>query len=205
MPFPLGDRFQDALTYAHRIHTGQFRKGTQVPYVSHVLAVAALALEQGAGEEVAIAALLHDAVEDGGGLPVLEEIRTRFGPRVADLVMECTDATTTPKPPWLERKKAYLAHLAQASDGARIIVLADKLHNAGTLVRAFREHGEALWERFNAGPAETAWYYRSVLEILEGKGGLQPLEDCAEVGGHDAAADQDDIGVFDVRGVLHEG
>lgn len=181
MPNPLGDRFEAALVHATRLHAKQLRKGTQIPYVSHLLAVAALALEQGADEEVAMAALLHDAVEDQGGLTVLEEIRRRFGDRVAGLVMECTDATTFPKPPWLERKKAYLAHLAEASDEARLISLCDKLHNAGAMVRAFREDGETLWERFNATPAETAWYYRRVLEILGERGGLPFLEDLRAV------------------------
>ncbi|WP_306597837.1 HD domain-containing protein [Geothrix sp. 21YS21S-2] len=176
MAFPLGPRFQEALAFAAQVHTGQYRKGTAIPYVSHVLAATATVLEHGADEEVAIACLLHDAVEDGGGLPVLEEIRTRFGPRVADLVLECTDATVTPKPPWRARKEAYLAHLAVASAGARLIVLGDKLHNASSLVRDLRAAGSALWDRFNAGPGETAWYYRSVVEIL-GEKGRTPLLD----------------------------
>jgi GTP pyrophosphokinase len=176
MTFPLGPRFQEALTFAAGVHTGQFRKGTRIPYVAHVLAVAARALEAGADEDVACACLLHDAVEDGGGLPVLETIRQRFGPVVADLVMECTDATTTPKPPWRGRKEAYLAHLAVASPGARLVVLCDKLHNATSIVRDLREVGPSLWDRFNAGPGDTAWYYRSVVEILAA-GGRTPLLD----------------------------
>ncbi len=174
MAFPLGPRFQEALAFAAQVHTGQFRKGTSVPYVSHVLAVTALALEHGADEEVAVACLLHDAVEDGGGLPVLEEIRERFGEGVAALVLECTDATATPKPPWRGRKEAYLAHLAEASAGARLVVLCDKLHNATSLVRDLRATGPALWDRFSAGPQETAWYYRSVVDIL-GRKGRPPL------------------------------
>lgn len=176
MSFPLGPRFQEALILAARVHTGQFRKGTSVPYVSHVLAATATALENGADEAIACACLLHDAVEDGGGLPVLEEIRARFGPAVAGLVMECTDATTVPKPPWRVRKEAYLAHLAAASPGARLIVLSDKLHNASSLVRDLRRSGASLWERFNAGPEETVWYYRRVVEILAA-GGRTPLLD----------------------------
>lgn len=177
MPFPLGPRFQEALAFAAQVHTGQFRKGTTIPYVSHVLAATATVLEHGADEEVAIACLLHDAVEDGGGMPVLEEIRTRFGPGVAALVLECTDATVTPKPPWRGRKEAYLAHLAVASAGARLIVLGDKLHNASSLVRDLRTAGPALWDRFNAGPEDTAWYYRSVVEILGGKDRTPLLEE----------------------------
>ncbi|BDU71244.1 HD domain-containing protein [Mesoterricola silvestris] len=177
MDFPLGPRFQMAMAFAARVHTGQFRKGTTVPYLSHVLAVTATALENGAGEDVAIASLLHDAVEDGGGLPVLEEIRARFGPAVADLVLECTDALSVPKPPWRQRKEAYLAHLAEASDGARLIVLGDKLHNCRSLVRDLRACGPALWARFNAGPGETVWYYRSVVDILARRGRTPLLEE----------------------------
>lgn len=167
MTFPIGEPFQAALAFAHQVHLGQYRKGTGVPYLSHVLAVAALALEQGAGEEVAIAALLHDAAEDGGGLPILDAIRARFGARVAGLVAECSDTMDHPKPAWRPRKEAYLAHLAQASDGARLISLCDKLHNAHALLRDHEREGAAVWGRFNAGPAEIAWYYRSVLDLLD--------------------------------------
>jgi GTP pyrophosphokinase len=169
MPFPLGPRFQEALAFAARIHTGQYRKGTTIPYVSHVLAVAALALENGADEDVAMAAVLHDAVEDGGGLPVLDDIRARFGDRVAGIVMECTDAVATPKPPWRPRKEAYLAHLATASEGARLVTLCDKVHNATSIVRDLGREGTAFWDRFNAGPRDTVWYYRGVLEALSGR------------------------------------
>lgn len=177
MPFPLGDAFQDALAFAHQVHLGQYRKGTGVPYLSHVLAVAALALEQGADEPVAIAALLHDAVEDGGGLPILDAIRARFGAQVADLVVECSDSMDQPKPAWRPRKEAYLAHLRQASAGARLISLCDKFHNATALVRDYGREGRALWGRFNATPAETAWYYRQVLETLDQPGAPALVQD----------------------------
>lgn len=175
MPFPLGRPYEDALLFASRVHRGQYRKGTAIPYLSHVLAVSALALEHGADEEIAAAALLHDAVEDGGGLPVLEEIRAGFGERVAALVMECTDAHTKPKPPWRARKEAYLARLPQASEGGKLIALCDKVHNITALVRDLESGGEAVWGRFNASPEDTLWYYRKVAEIL-GPGRAGSLE-----------------------------
>ena len=111
----LTSRFSQALFYAADAHAEQTRKGTSVPYVAHVLAVAALALENGANEDEAIAALLHDTVEDCGGLDRLRDVRERFGPNVADIVMGCTDATEIPKPPWKERKQTYIHDLQAAS------------------------------------------------------------------------------------------
>lgn len=182
MSFPLGRPYEDALTFAARVHHGQYRKGTTIPYLAHVLAVSSLALEHGACEEVAVAALLHDAVEDGGGLPVLEEIRARFGEGVAEMVMECTDAYAKPKPPWRARKEAYLARLPQASEGAKLIALCDKLHNVTALVRDLGRGGKAVWSRFNASPEETLWYYRRVVEILgTGRDGSLERELAAKV------------------------
>jgi (p)ppGpp synthase/HD superfamily hydrolase len=105
------DRFDQALVYASRLHRDQWRKGTQIPYVSHLLSVAALVIEHGGDEDQAIAALLHDAVEDQGGAPILDEIREQFGDRVAKIVNECTDAWEEPKPPWRARKESSLAKL----------------------------------------------------------------------------------------------
>jgi len=180
MPMPLGQPFEDALVFAfrrHQVEFSQVRTGTEVTYVAHVLPVAALALEQGADEEVAIAALLHDVVEDCGGLPVLEEIRALFGPRVADLVLECTDAITTPKLPWQVRKDAYLAHLAHATPGARLIALCDKLHNAQSVVRDLKAQGPSVWKRFKASPEASLWYYRSVVSILSAQDASPLLEE----------------------------
>ncbi|MCX7168598.1 MAG: HD domain-containing protein [Rhodocyclales bacterium] len=131
-------RFSEALTLAHHLHGGQVRKGTAVPYVAHVLAVAGIALEHGADEDEAIAALLHDAVEDCGGAPVLADIRHRFGDRVADIVSACSDTDVTPKPPWQARKEAYLAHLKDAPASVRLVSAADKLHNARTILADYR-------------------------------------------------------------------
>ena len=164
--WPLTRRFVDALAYATEIHTGQSRKGTAVPYVSHVLGVCSLVLEDGGGEDEAIAALLHDAVEDGGGQPVLEEIRRRFGDRVAEIVWACSDTDETPKPPWKERKTRYIAHVREARPDARRVSCADKLHNARSILRDYRALGKRLWDRFTATPEETLWYYRALVEAF---------------------------------------
>lgn len=160
----LGERFEDALVYATNLHQHQFRKGTAIPYVAHLLAVASLVLEHGGGEDEAIAALLHDAVEDAGGAPVLEEIRRRYGDTVADIVDGCTDAYGKPKPPWLERKKSYIAKLSGASPAVRLVSCADKLHNALSTLRDYRTHGEVLWNRFNATRNDLLWYYRALAD-----------------------------------------
>jgi (p)ppGpp synthase/HD superfamily hydrolase len=164
--WPLTRRFVDALGYATEVHAGQSRKGTSVPYVSHVLAVCSLVLEDGGGEDEAIAALLHDAVEDGGGQPVLEEIRRRFGDRVAEIVWACSDTDETPKPPWKERKARYIAHVRAAGPDARRVSCADKLHNVRSILRDYRVDGERIWGRFNAPPEEQLWYYRALVEAF---------------------------------------
>jgi (p)ppGpp synthase/HD superfamily hydrolase len=163
---PLSQRFMEALSYATEVHAGQSRKGTSVPYVSHVLAVCALVLEDGGGEEEAIAALLHDAVEDGGGQPRLDDIRRRFGDRVADIVWACSDTDETPKPPWKERKARYVAHVRVAGPDARRVSCADKLHNARSILRDYRAEGERIWARFNAPPEEQLWYYRTLVDAF---------------------------------------
>jgi len=163
-------RFRQALDYACELHAYQRRKGTDVPYVAHLLAVCALVMEDGGDEDEAIAALLHDAVEDQGGKPILEEIRRRFGDRVAGIVEECTDTDEMPKPPWQARKEAYLARLPTASPEALRVSCADKLHNARSLLTDYRRIGERLWERFSASRDETLWYYRSLLRVYKERG-----------------------------------
>ena len=166
----LGPRFSEAFLYAAEKHATQKRKKTDVPYISHLMSVSALVLEAGGGEDEAVAALLHDVVEDCGGHPVLEEIRSRFGDRVAHIVDGCTDAYVIPKPPWKARKLEYLNHLRQADDDVRLVSAADKLHNVRTIVADFRNHGDSVWERFSGRREGTLWYYRAVLEVLsEGK------------------------------------
>jgi len=162
----LSSRFESAFLLASRLHADQVRKGTTIPYISHLMAVAALVLEAGGDEDQAIAALLHDAVEDQGGKEVLEEIQDRFGPRVAAMVAALSDTDQTPKPPWRERKVAYLAHLQFASPEVLRISLADKLHNARTILSDLREQGNATWERFNGGRDGSLWYYRSLADIF---------------------------------------
>jgi GTP pyrophosphokinase len=159
----LSHRFEDALVYAARLHATQVRKGTSTPYVAHLLGVAAIALEHGAGEDQAIAALLHDAVEDQGGAPTREEIRWRFGDAVTAIVDACTDADTVPKPPWRARKEAYIAHLAHVSSDARLVSEADKLYNARAILNDLRTVGEAVWQRFAGKRDGTLWYYRSLV------------------------------------------
>lgn len=169
----LGARFEQALIYAHRLHRRQIRKGSGVPYVSHLLSVAALVLEDGGGEDEAIAALLHDAVEDQGGRETLEVIRRDYGEAVASIVASCTDAEGHPRPPWRERKERYVAHIPHASPEARRVSLADKLHNARTIVLDRARVGEAIWDRFSAGKAGSLWYYRALAEaFLENSPGV---------------------------------
>ncbi len=170
----LTGRFEEAFVYAHRLHAAQRRKGTQIPYISHLMAVAALVLEAGGDEDLAIAALLHDAVEDQGGLPRLEEIRGKFGARVAGTVEGLSDSFSLPKPPWRERKEAYLAHLRGAPADTLLVSLADKVHNARTILADLQQEGEAVWGRFTGGKEGSLWYYRSLAAFFEGAapGGL---------------------------------
>jgi len=167
-------RFGQALVYAEAAHAGQMRKGTSVPYIAHLLGVAALALEHGADEDEAIAALLHDTVEDCGGLVRLRDVREQFGPNVADIVMGCTDATEIPKPPWKERKLAYVHDLVAASPSVLLVSACDKLHNVRSLVLGLRHEGEAAWRIFKGGKEGTLWYYRAVLDVLSRRG-LHPI------------------------------
>lgn len=159
-------RFEEALVYAAQLHRFQTRKGTEIPYVSHLLAVTALVIQDGGDEDQAIAALLHDAVEDQGGRETLAEIHRRFGEQVARIVEHCTDAYEDPKPPWRARKESYLARLRQAPPEVQRVSLADKLHNARSILRDLRSGGPQVWERFRGGKEGTLWYYRSLVEIF---------------------------------------
>ncbi len=155
-------RLQEAFTYASDLHADQKKKGTNIPYLSHLLGVASIVLVHEGDEDETIAALLHDAVEDQGGLPTLEEIRKRFGDRVAQIVEGCTDADAIPKPPWRERKEKYIAHLREADASVRRVSAADKLYNSRDILTDYRVIGEALWERFTGGKEGTLWYYRTL-------------------------------------------
>lgn len=175
---PLSTRFHRALVYAARVHARQFRKGTTRPYIGHLLGVTSIVLTHGGDEDEAIAALLHDAVEDQGGKPRLREIRRKFGARVARIVEGCTDSDVEPKPPWLERKTEYLRHLRRADSSVRLVSAADKLYNARETLEDLRTHRDALWKRFKGGKLGTLWYYREVGKILRRKG---PKELAAEL------------------------
>lgn len=170
----LTPRFEEALVFATQLHAEQWRKGTTIPYIAHLLAVASIVLENGGDEDTAIAGLLHDAIEDQGGVATREEIRRRFGETVVEIVNGCTDADVTPKPPWRVRKEAYIEHLRVASPAVRLVSTADKLHNARAVLADYRELGEELWRRFHGGRDGTLWYYRSVTDALR-QAGTSPL------------------------------
>lgn len=159
-----------ALTYAVEQHEGQTRKGTAIPYVSHVLAVAALAMEMEPDAPAeAIGALLHDVVEDSGGMERAREIAQRFGLDVLRLVLSNSDTAVDPKPPWRQRKEDYLSAMADKEPDELRVSLADKLHNARAILQDLRADGEEVWMRFNAGPDEVRWYYRQLADGFLGR------------------------------------
>jgi len=165
--FAPSPRLTAAFEYACQLHAKQARKGTTIPYVAHLMAVAALVLEHGGGEDEAVAALLHDAIEDqnhDGTIP--EAIGTRFGPKVLALVEACSDSKGPDKPDWRERKEAYVAHLRTAPANVRLIAAADKLHNARAILEDYRRMGDDVWERFTAGRDEQLRYYRNLVTAL---------------------------------------
>jgi (p)ppGpp synthase/HD superfamily hydrolase len=163
----LGPRFLRAFQFAAEKHAGQTRKASTIPYLAHLMGVASLVLEAGGDEELAIAALLHDVVEDCGGAPMLKEVRRRFGKRVAHVVDGCTDSNIDPKPPWRERKENYLRHLKRADAGTRLVSAADKLNNIRSILADYREIGESVWARFNGGREGTLWYYRALRDEFQ--------------------------------------
>ena len=168
----LTNRFARALAFAEQLHRAQTRKGNDVPYVAHLMAVCATTLEWGGDEGVAIAALLHDAVEDQGGSATAALIRQNFGDRVAEIVLACTDAgedereSTT----WRERKMRHVEKLRDADADVALVIAADKLHNAAALVRDVQRYGPSTLHRFNAGPEEIVCYLRSVADAIDGRG-----------------------------------
>ncbi len=170
----LTTRFEEALVFAAQLHARQQRKGSTIPYISHLLIVTGIVLEHSDDEDTVIAALLHDTIEDQGGARTREEIRRRFGDSVVAIVDGCTDAEVIPKPPWRERKERYIAHLRWATPAVRLISAADKLHNARAILADYREIGESVWHRFNGGKVGTLWYYRAVVDALR-EGGTTPL------------------------------
>lgn len=169
-------RIVEAFRFAYNIHRKQFRKGTEVPYIVHPMGVAAIVGANGGDEDQVIAALLHDAVEDGCGLDTLNEIREIFGNRVAEMVMACSDAVSHPKPPWHERKTDFLKSIRRAPEEVRLILLADKFYNATAIVTDLRACGDSVWKRFTAGRDDTLWYYAELVRAL-GDGWNHPVLD----------------------------
>ena len=162
----LSHRFDDALAFAAATHRSQIRKGSGIPYIAHLISVCALTLEYGGSEDCAIAALLHDAVEDQGGLDMAQTIAERYGPLVRDIVLECSDSSDQTKAPWQARKGSYLRQISAKSSEAILVTSCDKLHNATSILHDLRTVGPAVFERFTAGRDGTLWYYRSLVTAL---------------------------------------
>lgn len=177
----LSHRFEEALVFAAQLHASQLRKGASIPYVSHLLGTASLALQYGANEDQAIAALLHDAVEDQGGKKTLGEIQRRFGAAVAELVDGCTDSDTIPKPPWRQRKEAYLVRLQSAPPEVLLVSVCDKIDNARTILADLRTDGDQLWTRFTGGKEGTLWYYRALRDAFLAAGPAVPARELARL------------------------
>jgi (p)ppGpp synthase/HD superfamily hydrolase len=172
MPVTLTQRYADGVAYATIAHATQTRKGTDLPYVCHLLGVSGLVLEAGGDEDLSIAGLLHDVAEDQGGEARLEDVRQRFGDRVADIVRGCSDSLTEDpdhKPPYEQRKRAHIDHLRQASDDVLLVTAADKLHNARAIHADLLVEGPGMFARFNGTPEQILWYYNSILQVLEAR------------------------------------
>lgn len=184
----LSERFEEALVYAARLHTNQTRKRSHVPYIAHLLGVAGIVLEDGGSEDEAIAALLHDAVEDQGGLNTLEDIRRKFGEAVAEIVFAVSDSYMYPKPPWRERKQAYIDSIHDASPSAIRVSLADKVYNARSTLGDLRSEGEAAWEKFNGGKDGTLWYYEQLIEAFSKRERSSLLDELTRIVGQIKAA-----------------
>jgi (p)ppGpp synthase/HD superfamily hydrolase len=172
----LTPRYNEALEYAAWLHKTQIRKGTEIPYIAHPVAVSITALQYGATEDEAIAGLLHDAIEDQNqeGLTQVE-ILEKFGANVLAIVEGCTDATQTPKPPWRQRKERYIESLAHKSNSIRLVSACDKLHNAQAILKDYQAIGDDLWQRFTGGKVGTLWYYRALVDAFKAAGDLPML------------------------------
>lgn len=183
----LTERFDRALQFAHTLHREQKRKGVDTPYISHLLGVCSLVLEHGGDEDQAIAALLHDAIEDqgenyrGGVEQLRNDIEEKFGATVIRIVNGCTDADTIPKPPWKERKEAYIAQIQDASSDIRFVSCCDKLHNARAILTDYLAIGDDLWGRFNSGKEDILWYYRSLADAFQTGGESSLTEELSRV------------------------
>jgi (p)ppGpp synthase/HD superfamily hydrolase len=166
--FMVTEKIAKALVLAVEAHDGQKRKGTDIPYIAHPMGVASIALDHGADEEQAMAALLHDAVEDGGS-HYAQRIREQFGDRVADIVDGCTDGVADAngkKEAWKPRKERYISHLQNATDDVLLVSGSDKLHNARAIVEDLLQIGPAVFDRFTASKEQTIWYYESLAGVF---------------------------------------
>ena len=160
-----------ALAFAVHQHGDQVRESTTIPYISHLMGVAALVMEDGGDQEQTVAALLHDVVEDTPA--TVDDVRARFGDRVAAIVEGCTDSALVPKPPWRERKERYLQHLADAGDDVLRVSISDKLYNARTILVDRREFGDVLYERFRGGKVGVHWYYQQLVNVYDCASGFE--------------------------------
>ena len=174
----LTSRFEKGLVYATQLHQNQVRKGSDVPYISHLLSVAALVLEDGGDEDQAIAALLHDAIEDQGGDKTRQEIKELFGEKVTNIVNGCTDSEILPKPPWHERKQQYIKKMRFASPEDCAVSLADKLHNLRSILADYHRGDKDIWQKFTGGKDGSLWYYRSLIKVCQQKGSSYLVEEC---------------------------
>jgi len=180
---PLSIRFDHALLFAAQVHRNQGRKKSGVPYISHLLGVAAIVLDYGGDEDMGIAALLHDAAEDHGGKAMLAVISQMFGPRVAKIVDGCTDSYGDEgknKPKWYPRKLRYIRRMRHEDADTRFVSAADKLYNARAILRDVRQYGDSAFGSFSAPKAKVLWYYRSLVREYRAAGvthQLKPLLD----------------------------
>jgi len=177
----LSPRFDEAVRYAREVHAGQTQKGTSAPYIAHLIGVASIVLDDGGSEEEAIAALLHDAAEDGGGRTRLADIQSRFGGTVAGIVEDCTDSWETPKRPWAERKQAYAQHARTLAPSSLRVSAADKVHNTYAILRDLRNDGDALWTRFNASADDVLAYYQTLVRSYRDAGGGKLVDELARI------------------------
>ena len=155
-------KYKKALDFAYKIHFDQNRKKTKIPYFTHLVSVSNNVIEDGGTTDEAIGGLLHDAVEDQGGLKTLKKIRKLFGNNVAKIVNECSDTIVVPKPPWLARKKKYISDIKKKGQSSMFVSLCDKLHNGTCIVNDHKRVGKKIWKRFTATPKQVAWYYESL-------------------------------------------
>jgi (p)ppGpp synthase/HD superfamily hydrolase len=177
----LTNKLDFAFSYAHEVHARQFKKGTTVPYLGHLMGVSSIVLDDGGTEDEAVGALLHDAAEDHGGRARLEDIRSRFGDGVARIVEDCTDSWETPKPPWIVRKQAYIQHARKLPPPSLRVSVADKVHNTYGILRDLRTVGEEVWTRYEASADDVIAYYESLLRAYREAGGGRLVDELERI------------------------